>query len=218
MTAQDRPAGDSTLRMATITRNTKETQITLTLALDTLCPETAAQLPENRIETPLPFLNHMLNTFAVHGKFRLVIAAEGDIEVDPHHLVEDVGIVLGQTLVKALGDHFNGIERAGNFAFPMDGTLAIAAIDLCGRPNLVWNVELQGRPLGTLDPFLFKEFYKGFVDGSGATLHLNVPYADNDHHVIESTFKAWTRTLFQATRPTGQGAVMSTKGMLEVRS
>jgi len=199
-------------RQATVTRNTRETQIELTLNLDT--PLVPSGEPA-QIDTPLPFLNHMLNTLATHGRFGFVLKATGDIEVDPHHLVEDVGIVLGQTLRKALGGSFSGIERAGCFQFPMDGTLANVALDLCGRPNLLWQVPLMGQPLGTLDPRLFKEFYKGFVDGSLATVHVVVPMADNDHHVIEAGFKAFARALRQATRPLDSG-VMSTKGTLDI--
>ena len=199
-------------RQATVIRNTRETQIELTLHLDT--PLVASGEPAD-IDTSLPFLNHMLNTLATHGRFGLIVKATGDIDVDPHHLVEDVGIVLGQTLKKALGGSFSGIERAGCFQFPMDGTLANIALDLCGRPNLLWQVPLLGQSLGTLDARLFKEFYKGFVDGSLATLHVIVPMGDNDHHMVEASFKAFARALRQATR-TLESGVMSTKGTLDI--
>jgi imidazoleglycerol-phosphate dehydratase len=167
-----------------------------------------------KLITSVPFLDHMLNTFACHGRFGLEVQAHGDLEVDPHHLVEDVGIVLGMALAQALGD-FSGIQRAGCFSYPMDGTLANVALDLCGRPNLVWNIPLSDFPLGTLNPKLFREFFKGLTDHLRATVHVNVPTLDNDHHGIEATFKAFTRALRQAVTPLGEGsAVLSTKGSL----
>jgi imidazoleglycerol-phosphate dehydratase len=205
-----RPSPDT--RQATVIRNTRETQIELTLNLDE--PLVVSGEPAH-IESPLPFLNHMLNTLATHGRFGFTLKASGDIDVDPHHLVEDTGIVLGQALKKALGGSFSGIERAGCFQFPMDGTLANLALDLCGRPNLYWQVPLLGQPLGALDSRLFREFYKGFVDGALATVHVVVAMGDNDHHMIEASFKAFARALRQATRPLEAG-VMSTKGTLDI--
>lgn len=201
-------------RAATIKRETRETQIRLELEFDPQAPQDGAA-----IRSSLPFLDHMLHTLCAHGGLGLRLEARGDVEVDAHHLIEDVGISLGLALAQALtpaqGKAFSGIARAGYFAFPMDGTLALVAVDLCGRPNLVWNVELQGRMLGTLDPFLFREFFKGLVDGSGATLHVNVPYRDADHHVIEAVFKALGRALRGAVTPLPRpGEVMSTKGVL----
>jgi imidazoleglycerol-phosphate dehydratase len=194
------------MRTATITRNTRETQITLTLHLDTTTPQT--------IETGLPFFDHMLTAFACHGRFGLEIQATGDIEVDPHHLIEDVGIVLGEAIRQALPG-YKGIERAGCFAFPMDGTLAVAALDLCGRPNLVWNVRFGNFPVGGIDPNLFREFYKGLVDGMRGTLHIHIPCQDNDHHLVESIFKAFARSLRNAVTPIDPNTVLSTKGMLD---
>lgn len=197
-------------RQATIERITKETQIKLTLLLD---PPMGF---ENRLQTSLPFLNHMLNTVACHGQFGLQIEATGNIEVDPHHLIEDVGIVLGQAVFKAMGGSFSGIARAGSFQFPMDGTLANVALDLCGRGNLVWHVPaFESATVGHVDPRLFREFFKGVVDGLALTLHVNVPYRDNDHHVVEAVFKAFTRALRQAVTPLADGQIMSTKGSLE---
>lgn len=190
-------------RIATVSRESKETQITLTVNLD--------EAGEQVINTPLPFFNHMLNTLGVHGRMTLKIEAQGDVDVDPHHLVEDTGIVLGQAIAKALGS-FSGIQRAGCFAFPMDGTLAIVSLDVCGRPNLVYNLSLGNLPLGTLDPHLFKEFFKGFVDGLRLTLHVHVPCQDNDHHVIEAVFKALARSLRQAITPLDADVPLSTKG------
>ena len=193
-------------RSAAVSRESKETQIQLTVNLD--------QAGENTIDTPLPFFNHMLNTLGVHGRMTLNIHARGDVEVDPHHLIEDTGIVLGQAIAQALGN-FNGIQRAGCFAFPMDGTLAIVSLDLCGRPNLAWNVPLGQLPVGTLDPHLFKEFFKGLVDGMRMTLHAHVPLTDNDHHVIEAVFKAFARSLRQAITPLDSGEALSTKGVFD---
>ncbi|HEY9686978.1 MAG TPA: imidazoleglycerol-phosphate dehydratase [Coleofasciculaceae cyanobacterium] len=193
------------MRTATLTRNTKETQITLTFYADG---------GPIAIETGLPFFDHMLNAFACHGRFGLEVDARGDIEVDPHHLIEDTGIVLGQAIREALPE-FKGIQRAGCFAFPMDGTLAVVALDLCGRPNLVWKVELGHFPLGGLDPNLFREFYKGLVDGLRGTLHVHIPCKDNDHHLIEAIFKAFGRALREAAIPVASGAILSTKGMLD---
>lgn len=195
-----------TTRTATVSRESKETQITITIDLDSSGGSV--------INTPLPFFNHMLNTLAVHGRMRLNIQATGDVDVDPHHLVEDTGIVLGQAMGKALGG-FNGIQRAGCFAFPMDATLAIVSLDLCGRANLVYNLELGCLPLGTLDPHLFREFFKGFVDGLKFTLHVHVPCRDNDHHVIEAVFKALARSLRQAITPLGEDIPLSTKGSFD---
>jgi imidazoleglycerol-phosphate dehydratase len=193
------------MRTAAITRNTQETQVTLTFHADG-GPIT--------IETGLPFFDHMLNAWACHGRFGLEVDARGDIEVDPHHLIEDTGIVLGQAIREALPE-YKGIQRAGCFAFPMDGTLAVVALDLCGRPNLVWNVEFGNFPLGGLDPNLFREFYKGLVDGMRGTLHVHIPCKDNDHHLIEAIFKAFGRALQEAAVPVASGAILSTKGMLD---
>jgi imidazoleglycerol-phosphate dehydratase len=193
-------------RRATVTRESRETQISITVDLDT--PD------QNNIRTPLPFFNHMLEALAVHGRMSLTVDAKGDIEVDPHHLIEDCGIVLGQAMAKALGN-FNGIQRAGCFAFPMDATLAIVSLDLCGRANLVYNLELGALPLGTLDPHLFREFFKGLVDGMKITLHVHVPCRDNDHHVIEAVFKAFARSLRQAITPLDSAIPLSTKGVFD---
>jgi imidazoleglycerol-phosphate dehydratase len=194
-------------RQATTKRVTKETSITVTVNLD-------GPADQNVIETPVPFFTHMLDAFACHGRIGLNVQAAGDIEVDPHHLIEDVGIVLGETIFKALGG-LKGIERAGFFTYPMDGSLATVAIDLCGRRNLTWNVEFSPFPIGTLNPNLFREFYKGLVDGMRATVHVNVHYQDNDHHAIEAVMKALGRALRQATTPLSGVEYLSTKGTLD---
>ncbi len=194
-------------RTSTITRNTKETQIQINLNLDVAT--------EPRIETGLPFFDHMLTAFACHGRFGLTVQAQGDIEVDPHHLIEDVGIALGEAIREALPG-YKGILRAGCFAFPMDGTLAVVALDLCGRSNLVWNVEFGNFPVGGINPNLFREFYKGLTDGLRGTLHVHVPCRDNDHHLIEACYKAFGRALREAVTPVGDYVVLSTKGVLDV--
>jgi imidazoleglycerol-phosphate dehydratase len=193
-------------RCATLKRQTKETNITMFINLD--------NSGHREIETPLPFLSHMLDAFACHGRFSLTVEAAGDIEVDPHHLIEDCGIVLGQTIFKALGG-LTGIERASAFTFPMDGSLVLTALDICGRPNLVWKVVFGNHAVGHLNPNLFREFYKGLADGLRATIHVNELYGDNDHHVIEAIFKSFGRALREAIRSTGSNDALTTKGMLD---
>lgn len=193
------------LRVAEMQRVTKETDIMITIDLDG--GGTAD------IVTAVPFLSHMLTALACHGRFDLTVRATGDIEADPHHLIEDTGIVLGATMFKAMGE-LSGIERAGCFSYPMDGSLASVAIDLCGRRNLIWNVKFGQFPIGNLDPNLFREFFKGFVDGLQATLHCTLQYGDNDHHAIEAVFKALARSLRQALTPLEDGRYLSTKGVL----
>lgn len=193
-------------RIGSVKRTTKETDIFIEVNLD--------DSSRRQIKTPIPFFNHMLDALSTHGRFGLVVEATGDIEVDPHHLIEDCGIVLGEAYYKALGS-LKGIERAGCFSYPMDGTLAQVAIDICGRRNLVWNIKFGNFPIGNLDPNLFREFFKGFVDGLKATLHINCLYQDNDHHAIEAVFKALARSLKDASRRLDTDIYMSTKGVLD---
>ena len=201
------------IHSATVKRQTRETDISIGVSF--------GDPVERNIDTPLPFLNHMLDTFACHAGFGLQLKAKGDIHVDPHHLIEDCGIVLGQAIAIALTDEkkeggsFAGIQRAGFFSFPMDGSLADVAIDLCGRPNFIWNVLLAGQSLGNLDGRLFREFYKGLTDGLRCTLHINLRYADNDHHAVEAIFKAAARALAQAVMPARSSEALSTKGSLD---
>jgi len=192
-------------RNAETTRETRETRIRVAIRLD---GPAGAQA-----RTGLPFLDHMLESFAVHGRFGLEVQASGDVQVDPHHLVEDCGIVLGTAVALALGE-VRGIRRAGYFGFPMDGSLVLAAVDLCGRPNLVWNVPVGTQPLGGIEPGLFK----GLADGLRATIHVNAPYRDNDHHAIEAAFKSFGRALRDAVTPTGDESVPSTKGTIGMRN
>lgn len=193
-------------RTASLSRETRETNISMEIDLDSFAA------PE--VETTLPFLDHMLEAFAVHGSFALKVKASGDTEVDPHHLVEDSGVVLGSLVMKALG-HFKGIRRAGFFLFPMDRSLARVALDLCGRPNLVWNVNTGTEFLGTMNPALLEDFFKGLVDGLRCTLHASVEYSDNDHHALEAVFKAFGRALAEAVRPVEGGRTVSSKGAID---
>lgn len=197
---------DTITRSATVTRQTKETDISISINLD--------EFAEPDIETSVPFLSHMLEALACHSRIGLRVRAVGDIQVDPHHLIEDVGIVLGEVTFKALGG-LKGIRRAGFFMYPMDGSLAQTAIDICGRRNLTWNVKFGPMPIGTLDPNLFREFFKGYVDGMRATLHINLLYSDNDHHAIEAIFKSVARSLREAINPLGSAEYLSTKGVLD---
>ena len=194
-------------RRATITRKTSETNIELTLALD--------GSGQRRIATPVPFFNHMLEAVARHGLYDLEVNATGDVEVDPHHLVEDVGICLGQAFRDALGDR-SGIARYGEATIPMDETLVAAAVDFSGRAAFVYRADqLKGRVVGTFDVELGREFFGGFVAAALCNLHLEVRYGENAHHMIEALFKAFARATAAAVRidPRVVG-VPSTKGTL----
>jgi imidazoleglycerol-phosphate dehydratase len=193
-------------RTSTIERLTKETRIKLTIDLDgSGC---------GKICTSVPFLDHMLDLFARHGFFDLEVEASGDIDIDFHHTVEDIGIVLGQAIREALGDK-KGIRRYGQASVPMDETLASVATDLSGRPFLVYNVRLPKVKIGEFDVELAREFFQALVNNLGANLHINVMYGDNVHHMLEACFKATARALDMATQldPRIDG-VLSTKGKL----
>ncbi|MBT0653341.1 imidazoleglycerol-phosphate dehydratase HisB [Geomobilimonas luticola] len=193
-------------RKAIIERITRETQIKLTLDLD--------GTGEAKVCTSVPFLDHMLNLFARHGLFDLTVEAKGDIDIDFHHTVEDIGIVLGEALKEALGDKA-GIRRYGQATVPMDETLASVAVDLSGRPYLVYNVRLPKVKIGEFDVELAKEFFQAFTNHLAANIHINVMYGDNVHHILEACFKALARALDQATQVDPRIAgVMSTKGKL----
>lgn len=193
-------------RGASVARKTRETDIELTLNIDG---------GPIQIDTPVPFFSHMLDAFACHGRFGLTLKARGDIEVDPHHLMEDTGIVLGQALREALGDGYRGIERAGSFSFAMDGTLTTVALDLCGRPTLVWGLQFGPHAIGNLDPNLFRDFFKGLADSARTALHLHCHCQDNDHHLIESAMKGFGRALRAACKRLDDGQTLSTKGMID---
>jgi imidazoleglycerol-phosphate dehydratase len=194
-------------RSAKVQRKTNETDIKLALTLD--------GSGQRRIATPVPFFNHMLEAVARHGLYDLEIEGAGDVEVDPHHLVEDVGICLGQAFREALGDR-SGITRYGEATIPMDETLVAAAVDFSGRAAFVYRADaLKGRRVGTFDVELGREFFGGFVSTALCNLHLEVRYGENAHHMIEALFKAFARATSMAARldPRVKG-VPSTKGTL----
>jgi imidazoleglycerol-phosphate dehydratase len=195
-------------RTASVERNTKETQIRVELDLD--------GTGSRSIHTPLPFLSHMLEAFARHGAYDLKVEAAGDIEIDGHHTVEDVGLVLGQAFERALADRA-GIVRYGSATLPMDEVLVTVAIDFCGRPAFVWKVaNLDGKWIGDFDCELAKEFFAAFATRAQCNLHVLLHYGGNAHHTIECIFKAFARASDMATRidPRLGGAVPSTKGTL----
>ena len=194
-------------RIAEVERKTKETEINIKLDI--------SGTGNYEISSSIPFFDHMLSLFAVHGFFDVSIFAKGDIEVDFHHTVEDVGLVLGDAFHKALGDR-KGIKRYGHAVVPMDDALTSVTVDLSNRPFLVYNIpditKIRG---GAFDVYLAKEFFRAFANRSGMNLHINVFYGENEHHIIESIFKALGKALDQATsfdeRITN---VRSTKGSL----
>jgi imidazoleglycerol-phosphate dehydratase len=193
-------------RKASLERITRETSIRLELEID--------GSGEAKICTSVPFLDHMLDLFSRHGLFDLRVEAKGDIDIDCHHTVEDIGIVLGQAFRDALGDK-KGIRRYGQASVPMDETLASVAVDLSGRPYMVYHVNLPKIKIGDFDVELAKEFFQAFTNNVGANLHINVMYGENVHHILEACFKGLARALDLATQvdPRIEG-VMSTKGKL----
>ena len=193
-------------RSATIERKTSETEINMSFTLD--------GTGKYEVKTSVPFLDHMLSLMAKHGHFDLHVHAKGDIEVDYHHTVEDVGIVLGQAFRQALGD-MKGIRRYGEARVPMDEAMAEAVVDISGRPNLVYNVKLPKGKVGEFDVELAFDFFKALTNHAQLTLHLNVPYGENLHHIIEAMFKAFGRAMDVATEIDNRYlSVPSTKGML----
>ncbi len=192
-------------RIAEITRETTETSVSLKLMLD--------GSGTYEVETQIPFLNHMLNLFSAHSFFNLFIKAKGDIEVDFHHTVEDVGLVLGEAFDRALGAR-EGIKRYGYAATPMDEALSYISVDLSKRPYLVYNICDIFDNYGDFDISLTKEFLKAFVSKGGLNLHVNVPYGENKHHVIEAVFKGLGRALSEAVSFDKRiKGVQSTKGV-----
>ena len=194
-------------RAAAFDRRTTETQIKGRLVID----------GQGRydISTGIRFFDHMLELFTRHGGFDLTLKAKGDLDVDQHHTVEDVGITLGETVLKALGDR-KGINRAGYFVMPMDETLAVAAIDLSGRPHAVVTLKVKARMVGDLQTELVQDFFEGFASGARANVHLKVLYGRSSHHHIEAVFKAFARALRAACARDARLAKMlpSTKGLL----
>ena len=195
------------MRSASIVRNTKETRIRGRLAIE--------GRGRYEISTGIRFFDHMLELFTKHGGFDLKLEAQGDLDVDQHHTVEDVGIVMGQLLSKALGDR-RGINRAGYFLLPMDETLAVVALDLGGRPALVYKDLIRVRLVGDLQTELVEDFFGGFVNHAGANLHAKVLYGRSNHHKIEALFKCFARALKYAcsTDKRLQDELPSTKGLL----
>ena len=193
-------------RQVTKARNTRETQIEITLDLEGTGAVT--------VSTGLPFFDHMLAQLGRHGGFDLDLVATGDLEVDAHHTVEDVGILLGECLKEALGDKA-GVRRFASISVPLDEALIEVALDLSGRPYLHYDVEPGGEPLGLppFDPQLAEEFWRAFVTTAGITLHLTMVRGKNSHHILESSFKGVARALRDAVRVEGAG-VPSTKGVL----
>lgn len=195
--------GETTIRQATICRETKETQIALYLNLDG---------GERKIETGIGFFDHMLGSFAVHGGFGLILKCTGDLKVDGHHTVEDVGIALGQAVARILGDRA-GIARFGSSYVPMDEAMGFCALDISGRPYLVYDAPMPQSVCGQYDTCLTVEFMRAFATHAGITLHLKSMYGDNAHHITEALYKALARALRQAVTETG-GEVLSAKGVL----
>jgi len=195
------------MRRAQVLRNTLETQISINLNLD--------GTGKSVLETGVPFLDHMLELFTQHGLFDLTVRATGDIAVDYHHTVEDIGIALGECLKKALGD-CKGIRRYGEATVPMDESLSTVVLDICNRPGLVYDTPaLRQGTVGTFDVELVKEFFGALAKNSGMALHIKAPYGENAHHIIEAIFKAFARALDMATMVDERiVGVMSTKGKL----
>lgn len=194
-------------RKADVSRKTQETEIDVRLDLD------GSGVAE--VSCGIPFFEHMLNALAKHGLLDLTVDATGDLEVDPHHTVEDVGIVLGQAMRKALGDK-GGITRFGQAVVPMDEALALVAVDLSGRPHLEYAVDLPAEIIGTFDVTLAREFLHAFVNHAALTLHVRQLAGTNPHHILEACFKALGRALMVATREDERVAGSpSTKGTLE---
>lgn len=193
-------------RSASISRRTKETDISLTFNLD--------GSGKSQIETGIGFFDHMLEGFAKHGFFDLEIQVKGDVHVDAHHTVEDTGIVLGQAFAKALGDK-EGISRFGNFILPMDDALVLAALDISGRTYFAFEAELPAGKLGTMETETVREFFMGFASGLGMNLHIRQLAGINTHHIVEAMFKAVAKAMDLAVKKDERiEGVLSTKGTL----
>lgn len=198
--------GNEDSRIGNIERKTKETQIALTLNLDGQGRLTGT--------LPVPFLAHMLDLFAKHSGFDLDLQAQGDTEIDDHHTVEDIGICLGQAFRQAIGDK-QGIRRYGNRFTPMDESLAQVTVDISGRAFLVFHAEFPAEKVGTFSSELVEEFFQAFASNAGVTLHINLQYGKNTHHMIEAIFKAFASALSEAsTKDAAVRGVLSTKGVL----
>ena len=202
-----KPSKDTEARRARVSRKTKETAITAAVDLD----GTGAY----EIATGVGFLDHMIEQLARHSMIDILLKAKGDLHIDQHHTTEDSGIVLGQAVAKALGDK-QGITRYGFAYLPMDETLTRVAIDMSGRPYLIWNVAFTRSKIGEMDTELFREWFQAFAQHAGITLHVETLYGTNDHHISESCFKGLARALRAAVAidPRAAGEVPSTKGTL----
>ena len=198
----------SLLRQAEIQRKTNETEISVFLNID--------GCGESNIDTGVPFLDHMLHQISSHGLFDLNIKAKGDIEIDDHHTNEDVGIALGKAFSKSLGDR-KGINRFGHFLAPLDEALIQVTLDCSGRPHLSYNLEIQSSKIGSYDTELVREFFIAFVNNSGVTLHINQLQGVNAHHIVEASFKAFSRAMRMATEIDKRRSetIPSSKGLLE---
>jgi imidazoleglycerol-phosphate dehydratase len=194
-------------RTATISRNTNETQITVSVNLD--------GNGESSFETGLPFLDHMMDQIARHGLIDIKVQATGDLEIDDHHTVEDIGITLGQAVIEALGSKV-GIRRYGHAYVPLDEALSRVVLDLSGRPGLEYHVEFPRASVGDFDVDLFHEFFQGFVNHAKVTMHIDTMRGRNAHHIIETIYKAFGRALRMAIEPDPRmaGTMPSTKGSL----
>nr|VFK19212.1 MAG: imidazoleglycerol-phosphate dehydratase [Candidatus Kentron sp. LFY] len=194
-------------RKATIKRETHETRIEISLDID--------GSGKSRFSMEIPFLAHMLEQVARHGFIDMDVRAVGDLPVDAHHTVEDVGIVFGQAVAKALGDKV-GIARYGHAYVPLDEALSRVVIDFSGRPGCFWRVEFPCERIGSFDTELFQEFFRGFANGALATIHVDNLWGRNTHHIAETVFKAFGRALRMALAPDdrGSGILPSTKGLL----
>ncbi len=193
-------------RVASVTRNTKETKITVTVDLD--------GSGKADISTGIGFFDHMLTALSAHSGIDMQIDAKGDLYVDCHHTIEDTGIVLGQAFAKALSDK-SGIVRYGHAMIPMDEALGVCALDISGRPYLVFNCPFSADRIGDMDTQMVVEFFRAFAFHAGITLHLNLPYGENDHHKAEALFKAAAHALSDAVKLRADGSTLSTKGSID---
>ena len=193
------------MRETVLERSTKETDIRIGLNLD--------RPGEGKIDTGLGFLDHMLNLFAFRAGITLDVSCKGDLHIDGHHTAEDIGITLGQAIAKALGDK-RGIARYGSASVPMDETLVHCVLDISGRAFLVFNADFPCERVGDFETELVEEFFRAVAFQAGITLHLNLAYGRNTHHIIEAMFKAFGVALRQAITQTGSGEIPSTKGVL----
>ena len=195
------------MRTATIARKTKETEISVTINLD--------GTGKYQVSTGIGFLDHMLEQLSRHSLIDLEVTAKGDTHIDFHHTTEDTGIAIGEAFSKALGDRI-GIRRYGDALIPMDETLTRVALDCSNRPYLIWKVAFSRDKLGEMDTELFKEWFQAFAQAGGVTLHVENLYGENNHHIVESSYKALARALRAAVEidPRAASAVPSTKGVL----